>query len=70
LLNRLEGVYVREELLGMNNFESRKVVEISSGGMTAYVLESLQHPMLVWPDGEDLTQRNKTTVIVGSTFNP
>jgi len=72
LLNRYEGVYVTEEIIwGLRKeMKERENVEKLTGGMTAYIFKSLQHPMLKWPNGEDMNQRNKTFFIVGCTFNP
>jgi len=71
LLNRLEGVYITEEIDGESyRTEGKKQIERLSEGVTAYICDSLQHPMLVWPDGEDWTQQKRSFYIVGSTFNP
>jgi len=70
LLNRYEGVYVTEEIVGTGKSNRGKFVDESPGEMTAYILNSLQHPMWKWPNGEDITQRNKTFFIVGCTLNP
>jgi len=73
LLNRLGGVYICEEIIPPDkrvSAKKRKQIEHASGGMTAYIVESLQHPMLRYPKGKDLTQRNKTILIVGSTYSP
>jgi len=67
LLNRLEGVYITLEIL---KDTGRKKREKLGGEMTAYICDSLKHPMMIWPAGEDRTQRNKTFFIVGSTINP
>jgi len=70
MFNSLGGVYITEEIIPTAGKESRKQIEDSSGGMTAYIVESLQHPMYTFPHGEDLTERNKTFFIVGSSYNP
>jgi len=68
LLNRLDGVHVTEELFGRKNQKFRK--RAKKINTTAYAAESFQHPMVGYPKGEDLTQRNRTFAIIGSTFNP
>jgi len=72
VLNKYDGVYVTEEIIrgGGRSREKRQNLEKSTGGMTAYIYNSTQHPMLNWPKGEDMNQRNKTLFIVGCTINP
>lgn len=68
LLNRLDRVYIKEELFGRKN---EKFIRLAKKvNTTAYLAESFQHPMLSYPNGEDLTKRNKRYDIIGSTFNP
>jgi len=68
LLNRLDRVYVTEELFGRK--DSKFITIAKKGNTTAYVAESFQHPMLTYPKGEDLTIPHKVYDVIGSTFNP
>jgi len=70
LLNMLEEVYIRPEIIGWPRRQDERDAEERNGEITSYVIESLQHPMLRWPGGEDLIRRDKSTVIVGSTIYP
>jgi len=66
------GVYITEELLAAmmySNAMRHSNISKRNRDATAYVVRSLQQEMLRWPKGEDLTQQNKSNVIVGSTIN-
>jgi len=69
LLNHLEEVYIRQEVISWSRRWDARDAEERNGEITSYIIESLQHPMLKWPKGEDLNRRDKT-VIVGSTIEP
>jgi len=68
LLNRLDRVYITEELFGRKDAKFVRLTKTIN--TTAYVAESFQHPMLKFPRGEDMTKRNMSYDIIGSTFCP
>jgi len=69
LLNKLEKVYIRPEIISWTTRWDERDAEERNGEITSYIIESLQHPMLQWPAGEDFFAR-ENPVIVGSTFYP
>jgi len=70
LLNKLEKVYIRPEIINWSRRQDIRDAEERDGSVTSYIIESLRHPMLPWPEGEDLIRRGKSTVIVGSSIYP
>jgi len=70
LLNRLEEIHITPEVIGWARRYDARVAEETNGKITSYVIESLQQPMLRWPEGEAFIRRKKRTLIVGSTLCP
>jgi len=69
LLNGFEDVYITPEIVSWQRRKTARVFE-TNGKITSYIIKSLRHPMLQWPQGENLVQSVKSKLVVGATFNP